>query len=114
MGMFRESFFLAGNNKNRLKFIFSLMALRGIVKILPLLILYLVVLELLSARVDLGKILVLTAILATAFFVINIWDHYLALSAMKLGHKLSYDIRISLSDKLRKLSLGFFSRRPTG
>jgi len=114
MEMFRNLLFLAGKHRNSLKFVFSAMALRGAVKILPIVILYLIVLELLSAEVDLGRILQLTACLAVVFLGINIWDHYLTLFTMKVGHEVCYDIRMNLGDKIRKLPLGFFVNRQTG
>ena len=124
--MFKEAFFLAKDNEKRLKFIFFLMALRGVVKIIPYLILYLIILEIITPGMDIGKalasmtnvsinsILVLTACLAIVFILINVWDHYLGLFTMKSGHKICYDIRMDLGNKLRKLSLGFFTVKSTG
>lgn len=114
MGMLKNLFLLAGKHHKRLKLIFSLMALRGAVRIIPIVILYLIVMELLSAEIKLGRILELTAYLAIVFLGINIWDHYLALFTMKVGHEVCYDIRMNLGDKIRKLPLGFFVRRQTG
>jgi len=113
MRLFKELFFLAGENKGKLKFILLLMALRGAVKIVPLVLLYLVLLELLSGGVD-GKVLTLTACLALTYIVVNLWDHHLMLYVAGLGLRLSYDVRMKLGDKLRKVPLGFFVKRPTG
>ena len=112
--MFREIFFLAGSNKKKLKFIFFLMAIRGIVKVIPVVILYLIILEFLEFNIDLYIILELMVFLIIFFITINICDHYLVLFTMKLGHQLSFDIRMELGNKLRKLPLGYFIRRPTG
>lgn len=112
--MFRNLFFLAGKHHNRLRFLFSVMALRGAIKVIPILILYLIVLELLSAEVDLGRVLGLTACLAVFFLGINIWHHYLTLFTMKVAHEICSDIRMNLGDKIRKLPLGFFVRMQTG
>ena len=114
MEMLRNLFFLAGKHRNRLKLVFSVMALRGAVKIIPIAILYVIVLELLSAEVNLGRVLGLTACLAIVFLGINVWDHHLTLFTMKVGHTVCYDIRMNLGDKIRKLPLGFFVRRQTG
>jgi len=114
MEMLKKLFFLAGNSKSRLKFIFSLMALRGLAKVIPLVILYLIIIELFCTDLNLGKILKLAIYLGIFFLLINIWDHYLELFTIRSGYKLSYDIRMELGDKLTKLSLGFFVRNPTG
>ena len=114
MEMLRNLFFLAGKHRNRLKLVFSVMALRGAVKVIPIAILYLIVLELLSAKVDPGRVLGLTACLAVVFLGINVWDHHLTLFTMKVAHEMCYDIRMNLGDKIRKLPLGFFVRRQTG
>jgi len=112
--MLKNLFFLAGKHRKKLKLIFSLMALRGTVKIIPIVILYLILMELLSAEVNLWRILELTAYLAVVFLGINIWDHYMVIFTMKVAYEMCYDIRINLGDKIRKLHLGFFVRRPTG
>ncbi|MFZ2070922.1 MAG: ABC transporter ATP-binding protein [Halobacteriota archaeon] len=114
MGMIKNLFFLAGKHRKRLKLIFSLMALRGAVRIIPIMILYLILMELLSADVNPWRILELTAYLAMVFLGINIWDHYMVLFTMKVGHEVCYDIRMNLGDKIIKLPLGFFVRRQTG
>ena len=112
--MFREIFFLAGENKKKLKFIFFLMGIRGIIKVIPLVILYLIILEFLEFNIDLYIIIELMVFLIIFFITINICDHYLVLFTMKLGHKLTFDIRMELGNKFRKLPLGYFIRRPTG
>lgn len=112
--MFRETFFLAKSNKNRLKLIFSLMALRGIAKIIPFIILYFIIIELLKPNINIDRTLVLTVYLVLVFIIINVLDHYLEIFAMKSGHKICYDIRMDLGNKLTKLSLGFFTKKLTG
>lgn len=114
MGMLKNLFFLAGKHRKRLKFILSLMALRGAVKIIPIVILYLILIELLSASVNLWRIITLTIYLAVVLLGINIWDHYIVIFTMKVAHEMCYDIRMKLGDKIRKLALGFFVRRQTG
>ena len=114
MGMLKNLFFLAGKHRKRLKFILSLMALRGAVKIIPIVILYLILIELLSASVNLWRIITLTIYLAVVLLGINIWDHYMVIFTMKVAHEMCYDIRMKLGDKIRKLALGFFVRRQTG
>lgn len=114
MEMLKNLFLLAGKHRKKLKLIFSLMALRGAIRIIPIMILYLIVMELLSAEVNPWGILELTVYLAIFFLGINIWDHYLTLFTMKVGHEVCYDIRMNLGDKIRKLPLGFFVRRQTG
>ncbi len=112
--MFKDALFLAGDNKERLKLIFLLMAIRGIAKVIPYMIVYLIILELLSPHINIDETLELTVYLIIVFLVINILDHYLEIFAMKSGHKICYDIRMDLGDKLRKLSLGFFTQKLTG
>ncbi|MEN4070452.1 MAG: ABC transporter ATP-binding protein [Methanobacterium sp.] len=114
MEMLKNLFFMAEKHRNRLKLIFSLMALRGAVRIIPIVILYLILMELLSAEVNPWRILELTVYLAMVFLGISIWDHYLVLFTMKVGHEICHDIRMNLGDKIRKLPLGFFVRKPAG
>jgi len=70
--------------------------------------------ELLSASVNLWKIITLIIYLAVVLLGINIWDHYMVIFTMKVAHEMCYDIRMKLGDKIRKLPLGFFVRRQTG
>ena len=90
------------------------MALRGIAKVIPLFILYFIILEFLSPNVDLSIIFKLAILLAVIYFAINIGDHYLALYTARFGHELTFNIRMKLGNKLRKLPLGHFIKRSTG
>ena len=112
--MFKELFILAGRNSSKLKALFILMALRAVFRVLPILILYLMVLDLLGTDTDLGHIVLLAAVLGIVYLGVNIWDHYMGIYAMRIGCDLCYDIRMELGNKLRMLPLGFFTKVPTG
>jgi len=112
--VFKELFILAGRNSSKLKALFILMALRAVFRVLPILILYLMVLDLLGTDTDLGHIVLLAAVLGIVYLGVNIWDHYMGIYAMRIGCDLCYDIRMELGNKLRMLPLGFFTKVPTG
>ena len=107
-------FSLVDNYRGRIRLILSLMVLRGLVKAVPVFILYLVILELFKDAVDTGMVLTLTAILAGVWLATNLFDHYFSLFTSKTGYEIGYDLRMQAGDKLSRLSLGFFAEKQTG
>jgi ABC-type multidrug transport system fused ATPase/permease subunit len=106
--MYKELFILSGENQKDLKRSFFLMVVRGLFKIIPLLILYLIIVELFEPVINLGNIGRLAVILGLIYVMYNVLEHYLYLYCMEMGLKISYDLRMRLGDKLTRLSLGFF------
>lgn len=112
--MFKELFILAGRSNRKLKVLFILMALRAGFRVLPILVLYWIILDLLGTDTDLRRIMLLAAVLGIAYLGVNIWDHYMGIYAMRIGCDLCYEIRMELGNKLRMLPLGFFTKVSTG
>lgn len=90
------------------------MGVRGLIKIIPLLVLYFIIVELLKPVINLGEIWWLTLILGLIYLIYNILEHYLYLYCMEMGLRISYDLRMKLGDKLTQLSLGFFTYKTLG
>jgi ABC-type multidrug transport system fused ATPase/permease subunit len=80
----------------------------------PALVVVAIVLELFRTPIDTGRIWMYVALLAL-LFVGQIVFNYLAQRAMlQVVAGMHYDLRLYLADYLRRLPLGFFSRRDTG
>lgn len=112
--MYNELFILSGKNRKNLKRSFIFMGVRGLIKIIPLLVLYFIIVELLKPVINLGEIWWLTLILGLIYLIYNILEHYLYLYCMEMGLRISYDLRMKLGDKLTQLSLGFFTYKTLG
>ncbi|BDZ70870.1 ABC transporter ATP-binding protein [Methanobacterium petrolearium] len=112
--MYKELLTLAGEKKSQLKSILILMSIYGMIKTIPLVFLYFVILEFLEPSLDIVKILGLAGLIAISYVILNIIDYHLFLRSMELGLTISYDVRMRLGDKLTKLSLGFFTKTATG
>jgi len=112
--MYKELFSLAGENKDQLKVTLILMSLYGLIKTIPLVFLYFIIVEFLEPSPNRVKILGLAVVIGISYVIINIVDYRLFLRSTHQGFKISYDIRMKLGDKLTKLSLGFFTDKTTG
>lgn len=112
--MYNELFILSGKNRKNLKRSFIFMGVRGLIKIIPLLVLYFIIVELLKPVINLREIWWLTLILGLIYLIYNILEHYLYLYCMEMGLRISYDLRMKLGDKLTQLSLGFFTYKTLG
>lgn len=112
--MYKEIFTLAGAKKSQLRSTFILMSIYGMIKTIPLIFLYFIILEFLNPSLDIVKILELAGLIGLIYVLLNIIDHRLFLRSMEQGLTISYDVRMKLGDKLTKLSLGFFTETATG
>lgn len=112
--MYKELLTLSGEKKSQLKSTLILMSIYGMIKTIPLVFLYFVILEFLEPSLNIVKILGLAGLIAISYVILNIIDYHLFLRSMEQGLTISYDVRMRLGDKLTKLSLGFFTKTATG
>lgn len=88
--------------------------LDGVVSAWPAIVVFLILVELFQEPVDTGRIWAYVGALVV-LFVAQIWFNYRVQRTM-LGvvAGMHYDLRLFLADYLRRLPLGFFTRRDTG
>lgn len=88
--------------------------LDGAVSAWPAIVVFLILVELFQQPVNIGRIWAYVGALAT-LFVAQIVFNFLAQRAMHgVVADMHYDLRLFLADYLRRLPLGFFTRRDTG
>ncbi|MFP4439066.1 MAG: ABC transporter ATP-binding protein [Chloroflexaceae bacterium] len=88
--------------------------LDGAVSAWPAIVVFLILIELFQQSVNTGQIWFYVGVLAV-LFVAQILFNFLAQRAMHgVVSDMHYDLRLFLADYLRRLPLGFFTRRDTG
>lgn len=112
--MVKELLGLAGVKKGKLKLMFVLMGVRGILVVIPMLVLYAAVNALAISPADMARIAQMTLVLFLAYVLLNVIDHYLWVACMRVGYAIGLDVRMKLGDKILRLPLGYFTGRSTG
>lgn len=86
----------------------------GAVSAWPALVVFLVLLELFQQPVNTGRIWVYVGVLFVLFIGQILFNYLAQISFMKVIAGMHFDMRLFLADYLRRLPLGFFTRRDTG
>ncbi|NCC31447.1 MAG: ATP-binding cassette domain-containing protein, partial [Chloroflexia bacterium] len=88
--------------------------LDGIVSAWPALIVFLILVELFQEPINTGRIWAYVGGLATLFLAQVLFNWLAQRAMLRVVADMHYDLRIFLADYLRRLPLGFFTRRDTG
>lgn len=112
--MFIELIALAGKQQKALWFYFSLMAIRGAITVIPLIILYQIIQDIVAHVLTLESILIATIELVLIYLIINIMDHLLYIRTMTLGHTIASNIRAEIEEKLNRLPLYYSTQTAIG
>ncbi|MGP8329369.1 MAG: ABC transporter ATP-binding protein [Methanosarcinaceae archaeon] len=112
--MIKELFEIAGDRKRDLQKGTVLKVIESLFAGAPLGFLYLTLNELFSATIDVRTVIFMVSGMAACFVLQGIFFYQAAVVNNKAGYRIMSDLRISLGEHIRKLSMGFFSDRETG
>ncbi|NOK62125.1 MAG: hypothetical protein GFH27_549321n112 [Chloroflexi bacterium AL-W] len=88
--------------------------LDGAVSAWPSIIIFLILLELFQQPINTERIWLYVGVLVALFFSQILFNYLAQRSFFKVAAGMQYDLRLFLGDYLRRLPLGFFSRRDIG
>lgn len=112
--MIKDIYFLFDKNNYKVKESLLFLLLRSFISIIPILIIFLFVIEFFKSSISTFNIICLTCGLIINFIVFNVLEHHIYLRFMNLGLDISYGLRLDIGKKLTELYLGFFNENALG